>query len=216
MKPLSQNWTQLSGEQARSLTKEVNIELTFPLPHLHLADGGIRGVVFQTRASQSCGKNILYMQYAPADCPGSSWQLPDLWNEVDASAQAAVTDRARCGDSVPWQARSTIERCRWSQNQILQVDHDAGRDQPEAAQRQHGHGHGAGVRRRGRDECDHCRSIDGAENGSAYRGSDERSVASSHPHSRHDRLQRNRAGRRDHKVSWLRKWPCKARWSKRE
>ncbi len=175
-------------------------ELTFPLPHLHLADGDTRSVMFETWA---CGENALHMQHASTGCAGSSWELPDLWNEVDASAQAAVTDRARCGDPIPWQARSTIERRPGSQNQILQIDHDAGRDQSDAAKRQHGNGHGASVRRRGRDECDHCRSSHGAKNGSAHGRCDEGAGTTRHPNRRLDRLQRDRDGRRDHKVSWL-------------
>jgi len=91
---------QSSDEPAPSLNKEVNVELPFYSSHLRFVDGDIRRVVLETRTFQACRENALHMQHAPTGCAGSSWELPDLRHETDASAQAVVADRARRDESV--------------------------------------------------------------------------------------------------------------------
>ena len=142
-------------------------------------------------ADESRGQSALHLRHAPAGRAGSSRQLSDLRDEAHANAQTAVA------------GRGYGQKRRRAQNQVLQVDHDARRDQSDAAQGQHGNGHGAGLRGRGRIENDHGRSSHRAKDGRAHGGRDQRSVAPNHPNGRSNRLQRDCAGGRDDEISRL-------------
>src|SRR4249919_3894652 len=107
---------QSSDEEPRSLTKEVNIELPFYPSHLRFVHGGIRAVVFETRAVQVCRENTLHMQHAPTGGARPTGRLSDLRHGARPNPQTVSA----------WRKKKTIQRRWWPQNQILQIDHDGG------------------------------------------------------------------------------------------
>src|SRR5262249_41685310 len=58
-----------------------------------------------------------------------------------------LLDGSRAGNEERRRSEAVAGTAERAQNQILQVDHDAGRNECQTGQGQHGHGHGAGVRR---------------------------------------------------------------------